>query len=383
MKVKYGAFVPAAAGLLTGAATAYANDDATPAAMGMAWYTWLLLIFCAATAVVAWQYWVRRHKPEGRILKAATLLAGTGAVLMGAFISAGMWQVKHEAAPINLIHIHGLAYGGDGSSIMLATHDGIKWYADGRWTPGDGERHDYMGFAPYEGGFYSSGHPVPGSKLLNPLGLAKSTDEGRSLQILSLHGQANFHLLAASYRNPVVYAYNAEPNDSIKLPGLYVTKNEGQSWTKASMSGFVGEPTALAVHPDNGDVIAVGSRDGLFLSRDQGHTFEKLLNNTGISALSFDRDGQLTVGAFTDKPALLQLDPATRKAQPVPLPDLKEDAIAHTGHHPQNAKERVISTFEQDVYLTTDGGETWSRLADNGKTKAVPDILPKSDKKSS
>ncbi|WP_438445253.1 F510_1955 family glycosylhydrolase [Gorillibacterium sp. sgz5001074] len=384
MKGIYRAAAPAAAAALAGGGTAYANgEDSTAASAGIAWYIWVVAVLCAVTVILTAVYWIRRHRPEGRWLKGLSLLAGTGAVLMGAFVSSGMWQEDHGSAPMNLIHIHGLTYDGSGSRIMLATHDGIKYYSDGEWTSGDGERHDYMGFAPYDGGFYSSGHPVSGSKLQNPLGLVKSTDEGKSIQILALHGQVDFHLLGVSYRNPVIYAYNPAPNETLKQPGLYVTKDDGKSWTLCPMTGFAGEPTALAVHPENGDIIAVGSRDGLFLSKDQGKSFEKLLKDTGISALGFDRDGQLTVGGFKEKPSLLQLDPTTRKLQEVPLPELKEDAVAYTGHHPSNPKERIITTYDQDVYLTTDGGETWMRLADNGKTKPEPELLPKAEKKTS
>jgi hypothetical protein len=362
---------------LTFGGTAYANGNTGASSSGMAWYTWVTLIFCIITAGLTASYWKRRKRKEGRLLKGAALLAGTFAVLMGAFNSAGMWEKEHEAESINLIHVHGVAYAQDGGSIMVATHDGIKWYGNGSWQSGEGERHDYMGFSPFEGGFYSSGHPVPGSSLQNPLGLIKSTDNGKSVQVLSLHGKADFHLVAASYRKPVLYVYNHEPRDVLKQPGLFYTKDDGKSWTKSSMAGFVGEPTALAVHPDRPELVAVGSRDGLFLSNDQGNSFEKLLSDTGISALSFDRDGQLTVGGFKDKPSLLQLDPASKAVQEVPLPEMKEDAIAYTVHHPSNPRERVISTFDQDVLLTVDGGITWTRLADNGKTKPEPDIMPK------
>jgi hypothetical protein len=384
MRFFYRVLFPTVCALAAWVAPAYAKEESGGSgAAPVAWYTWVLILFCTATAVLTFLYWLRRKKPEGRWLKALSLMAGMGAVLMGGFNASGMWQDKETAPQLNLIHIQGLSYENNGGKVLVATQDGIKWYDNGVWSSGEGERMDYMGFAPFDGGFYSSGHPEPGSKLENPIGLVKSTDEGKSVQVLSLHGQVNFHLLAASYRNQTVYAYNPNPNEGLKQAGLYWTKDEGKTWTKCAMGGFVGEPTTLAVHPDNASLIAVGSRDGLFLSNDQGKTFEKLLPDTGISALSFDRNGQLTVGGFKVKPSLLQLDPVTRKMQEIPLPELKEDAIAFTSHNPAKLEERMITTYDQDVFLTTDGGATWSKLAENGKTKRTPELMPKAEKKSS
>lgn len=368
-------------GVLAGGGSVYAGTDAASGDNAVAWYTWVLIIFCVITAAVTALYWKRRKRREGRMLKGAALLAGTFAVLMGAFNSAGMWEKEHETDSLNLIHIHGMAYSQDGSSVMVATHDGIKWYDGGAWKSGEGERHDYVGFAPFDGGFYSSGHPVPGSSLENPIGLIKSTDNGHTIRILAFHGKGKFERVAASYRKPILYLHNDQPNEAMKSPGLYYTKDEGHTWTPSALKGFAGDITALAVHPDRPETVAVGSRDGLFLSHDYGDTFEKLLPDTGISALSFDRDGPLTIGGFKDKPSLLQMDVDTKKVQAVPLPELKEDAIAYTVHHPSNPRERVISTFEQDIYLTTDGGETWVHLADNGKTKPEPATVPKATKK--
>jgi hypothetical protein len=101
----------------------------------------------------------------------------------------------------------------------------------------------------------------------------------------------------------------------------------------------------------------------------------------GISALSFDHDGMITAGAFKDKPALLQLDSTGKQTAEIPLPELKEDAVAHTAHNPVKPEERVISTYEHDMYLTPDGGATWYQLAAGGKTKPSPERVPNAGQK--
>jgi hypothetical protein len=66
--------------------------------------------------------------------------------------------------------------------------------------------------------------------------------------------------------------------------------------------------------------------------------------------------------------------------QEVKLPVLKEDAIAHTAHNPVKPEERLISTYEHDVYTTSDGGASWYQLAVNGKTRPRPEFVPNAEK---
>lgn len=314
-------------------------------------------------------------------MKAAALLAGTLAVLMGAFNSSGMWPSQKKTESMNLIQIYGMKYEESGSGAMVATHEGIKWWKDGKWQSGMGEKHDFMAFAPFDGGFYASGRPGPGSKLPNPLGLVKSTDQGMSIDLLALEGKTEFHLLAASYHNPVVYGYMQTLGPEMKQPGLYYTTDEGKTWVKSAMKGFEGDPTSLAIHPQRSDLVALGARDGLFLSQDRGNTFIKVLPGLGISALTFDLDGMITAGAFKDKPELLQLDAAGKELAEIPLPELKEDAVAHSAHNPVKPEERMISTYEHDIYLTPDGGASWYQLAAGGKTKPAPERVANAGQK--
>lgn len=369
--------------VLGGGAAFAEGTGETSAIAGMEWYTWVLIGFSLVCAVLTAWYWSKPRRKEARKLKGAALLAGAVAVMMGAFNASGMWEPKHKPEGMNLIQVYGVEYNQDGSEIMVATHEGIQWFETGSftWRAGTGERHDYEAFAPYEGGFYGSGRPGPGSKLPNPLGLVKSSDNGKTLDLLALGGKVNFHLLSASYRKPVIYGYNQEANETLKQEGLYYTEDEGKTWNKCAMKGFQGDPTALAAAPDNGDFVALGARDGLFLSRDKGNSFVKLLPDMGISALSYDRDGKITVGGFKSKPSLLQLDQEGRQIAEIPLPELKEDAIAHTAHNPKRPEERVISTYEHDIYLSADGGSSWYQLAVNGKTKPKPHLVPNMGKK--
>src|SRR3546814_8648105 len=98
--------------------------------------------------------------------------------------------------------------------------------------------HDYMGFATTREAFYSSGHPAAGSNLINPFGLIKSTDAGKTWRQLGLEGESDFHTLATSYETNAVYVLNYGPNTRMPQAGLYMTQTDGQAWTRAAANGL-------------------------------------------------------------------------------------------------------------------------------------------------
>ena len=69
--------------------------------------------------------------------------------------------------------------------------------------------------------------PLPGSGLVNPFGLIKSGDGGRTWQKRGLESEADFHLLATSYGTNAVYVFTHAPNSRMSKPGIYSTVNDG------------------------------------------------------------------------------------------------------------------------------------------------------------
>ena len=86
-----------------------------------------------------------------------------------------------QAQPdVTLMHVHGLAYSVDGKRLMIPSHHGLAVYENGKWSKAPGPQHDYMGFSATAKHLYSSGHPAPGSGLVNPFGLIRSRDGGKT-----------------------------------------------------------------------------------------------------------------------------------------------------------------------------------------------------------
>lgn len=275
-----------------------------------------------------------------------------------------------ETQPVTLHHVHGLAYSADGKQIFVPSHNGLAIFSDNRWTKAPGPQHDYMGFSATKQYFYSSGHPAPGSGLVNPFGLIKSRDGGQSWDKLGLEGESDFHGLATSHETNTVYVFNPSPNSRMPKPGIYSTANDGFVWKRAEAKGLEGAPFSLAVHPSNGKTVATGTKTDLFLSTDGGDNFKRLASGQQFLAAFFDLDGKhLWFSTYGSEPALTRLDWSSGKKTEINLPPLTQDAVAYIAQNPVNRNEYAIATFERSVYLTKDQGKTWTQIANKGQAK--------------
>jgi photosystem II stability/assembly factor-like uncharacterized protein len=285
-------------------------------------------------------------------------------VLLAALIAGG----SAEAA-VTITHVHGLAYSPDGRQIMIPSHHGLAVYENGKWSKAPGPQHDYMGFSATAKNLYSSGHPAPGSGMVNPFGLIRSRDGGKTWEKLGLEGETDFHLLAASWNTGAIYVWNPAPSSRIKRPGLHYTLNEGFTWKPARASGLEGDPHALAVHPDDPKAVAVATSKGVFESNDSGESFNRIAGGEG-TAVFFDLDGRhLWYASFEREARLARLGPRQKPPAQLGLPPLKDDAVAYIAQNPVKRGEYAIATFGRSVYLSKDSGRSWQRIAERGSGK--------------
>ena len=128
--------------------------------------------------------------------------------------------VAHAEGGVTLTHVHGLGFSADGQQLVIPSHHGLAIYSGGRWSKAPGPEHDYMGFVSTKRSYYSSGHPTPGSGLVNPFGVVRSDDNGKTWTKLGFEGQSDFHLMAVGYATHAVYVYNAAANSRLDRPGI-------------------------------------------------------------------------------------------------------------------------------------------------------------------
>lgn len=275
-----------------------------------------------------------------------------------------------QAAPVTLVHVHGLAYSADGKQILVPSHHGLAVYSDGKWLKVPGPQHDYMGFAATKTHIYSSGHPAQGSGLKNPFGLIRSKDGGKTWDKLGLEGESDFHFLATGWNTNAVYVWNPEPNSRMRQAGLYYTLDNGFQWERAAAAGIAEEPRALAAHPSDAKTLAVATSKGIYVSQDAGASFKSLVRSEQGLSVFFDLDGKhLWHGTYAGVPRLARIELQSGKTSAVALPPLSRDAVAYIAQNPANTTEYAIATFERSVFLSKDAGKTWKPIADRGNGK--------------
>ena len=269
---------------------------------------------------------------------------------------------------LELVHIHGLGFDQQGEELLVPAHFGMAIYTEGKWHKADGPDHDFMGFSITRDAFYSSGHPAQDSALANPFGLKKSNDNGKSWQNLGMQGEADFHIMSSGYNTNAIYLFNMVVNRTLTQRGLSYTLDDGEHWYHAEMKDTP-EPVALATHPDNSAIVAAASREGLYLSSDHGQHFKQLDSQQEVYALGFDLDGQhLYYAGYDSAPSLTRLHINTGQRSIIELPALDRDAVAFIAQNPVRQQQLAIATFNRDVYLSYDGGKTWTPIALQGDT---------------
>ena len=165
-------------------------------------------------------------------------------------------------------HYHGIAFARSGTAtLLLASHHGL--FALGK----DGETtlvspvQDYMGVSPNPAdplSYYASGHPAGGGNS----GFLKSTDGGASWKQLSsgAGGPVDFHQMDVSPADPkTIYG---------SFGDLQVTRDGGENWaiTGKPPGGLI----ALAASSVSADQIYAATKQGLYISRDAGTSWQPL-----------------------------------------------------------------------------------------------------------
>lgn len=259
-------------------------------------------------------------------------------------------------------HIHGLSFSSDGSLLFVPAHDGLLVYEKGSWMDPDLPVHDYMGYSGTDDGFYSSGHPGPGSNLVNPLGLIRSTDGGETIQTLAFAGETDFHLMAAGYESHAVYVINPAQNSRLSV-GLYYTLDDGQTWQQSQAEGITGSPIQLAVHPTEPGTVALATEGGLFLSNDYGDTFMRVGDAAPVTAVTFDPNGEQLLFAYQ---GLFSYDLASGQINTFQVPPVTgDDAVGYIAINPVS-EQIAFATFARDIYLSQSNGQSWEAIAEQG-----------------
>lgn len=265
---------------------------------------------------------------------------------------AALWRMsadgrKTAATDAGPVHVHGLGVNPADGALYIATHTGLYRSGEGDSKSvrvGDSKQ-DTMGFSVIgPDRFVGSGHPDFRTDLPPLLGLIESTDKGQSWEPISLLGDADFHVLRAAGER--VYGYDSS-NDR-----LLVSADAGRTWEEverpAPLVDLVTDPN------DSQHVVASGVSDisqGLYESRDGGRTWKEMGNQVGllawpVTAQLFLVDGGGDVFLSTDDGDTFERRGAIG-GQPA----------AFLG---REAGELFVALHDGTIKHSTDGGRTWT-----------------------
>ena len=237
-----------------------------------------------------------------------------------------------------LSHIHSVRAFGD--QIILGTHEGLFRYIDQKTVQSMGpENFDIMGLAAFGNQLFASGHPGPGSKLPEPVGLLLSSDRGKSWKKMGLQGEVDFHLLESA--GAEMYGIDSGSGN------LLYSKNAGKSWVSRGKSSF----EDIAINPTKiGAALAI--RNGKLITT--RNTFIKERESSSslkLSSLDWMKNSLLaTSGKSLYKSG--DLGKTWKKVS-----DFPEMTVSVT------QSEKIIAVvMSTSIYKSIDGGKTFKKM---------------------
>jgi photosystem II stability/assembly factor-like uncharacterized protein len=245
------------------------------------------------------------------------------------------------------IHVHGLGINPKDGSLFIATHTGLWRTPPGetRATRVSANQQDTMGFTIIGSDrFLGSGHPDQRQfreEGLPPLlGLIESTDGGESWQLISLAGEADFHVLRSRGRR--IYGFDAT-NER-----LMFSRDAGRTWTQRRPPAPLLD---MAVNPSNLSHLLASGDAGLWTSADEGRTWAR---EDGVSGL-----------LSWPVPHRLFLVGAAGEVRVSSNGGKKWKAVGDVGGEPaallaQTARELYVALHDGTVKRSADGGRTWA-----------------------
>lgn len=241
-------------------------------------------------------------------------------------------------------HVHGVGLDpADHSILYIATHGDFYQSISGAFpVKVDKIRADYMAFIapPITGApMYASGHPSTGGNT----GLIKSSDGGKTWETVSkiLEPPVDFHAMTVSKQNPdTIIGFDSGAR------GLFKTVDAGINWETLEYPEYI---SALAISPDESELLFAGTGNGIFKSGDGG-TWIHLNTYKGLQvlALAFDDNGILF--ASVDSFGLVRSDDFGESWQDLSEIDLTITSIATDSQNNELYVGGYSSGGFQEVY---------------------------------
>jgi hypothetical protein len=212
-------------------------------------------------------------------MKTLTKKSQRGRFLFLAIASlCGMSGVANAATFDSVSHIHHIKV--VEKRVLVLTHEGLyELVGKNNMKLISKEKTDVMGMASLGKALLASGHPAQGSKMPNPIGLIRSTDNGLSWKAVSLVGKVDFHSLEGGGTD--LYGTDSQSGK------LLYSNDSGETWKSLGTKPF----QDIAVSRDiSGTAIALKDSQ-LFLTKNSFETSTKIKSALKFTQLEWRKSG--------------------------------------------------------------------------------------------
>ena len=193
----------------------------------------------------------------------------------------------------------------------------------------------------------------------------RSDDDGDSWRAIPFPAQlrATLHAFVVDPQSPGTYLAGLS-SDTPEYSGIFRSADGGLTWKQTS-EGDLQAVWAIAIWPGDSRVMAAGTQDGVFVSRDAGESWSRVRpsGNRGpkpVMSLAFDPTDSKILYAGTPHLPWKTLDGgATWNSIHTGMLD---DSDVFSIHVDTRRPLRVFASACSGIYRSSDGGEKWAKL---------------------
>lgn len=185
---------------------------------------------------------------------------------------------------------------------------------------------------------------------------------------LGFYKESDFHYMTVGYKTHIIYVVNQVENKTLGQ-GVYYSKDDGKTWSQSQLNGLPQTSAGtIAAHPTKENMVGISTPEGIFVSKDNGNTFERFTRKINTTTFVFQEKSILFAAVENNKPILIKQSLDSKQEEVLSVPALDEkDHIMYIASNPANEKEIVIVTMTGDIFMTKNNGENWTKLASKGE----------------
>ncbi|GAJ41635.1 hypothetical protein GCA01S_082_00040 [Parageobacillus caldoxylosilyticus NBRC 107762] len=104
---------------------------------------------------------------------------------------------------------------------------------------------------------------------------------------LGFYKESDFHYMTVGYKSHTIYVVNQEENKTLGQ-GLFYSKDDGKTWSPSQLNGLPQTSAGtIAAHPTDENMVGISTPEGIFVSKDNGNTFERFTRKINTTTFVF------------------------------------------------------------------------------------------------